>query len=225
MIETKWNPMEAVSAPPAVGSQRAKRGTTRMFESDLFERFSRAHPLLPAVLYLPLVAFCLYVAIQTHHVPWGRLVLQVLAGYVAWTLVEYWLHRLVFHLPIVGPKTARVGFLIHGVHHDYPWDETRLVFPPGASLALCGLTYLGFRALLGEDALYGPLAGFVLGYVIYDEVHWYVHAHQPTSRFGRWLRREHFIHHFKEPTTRFGVSCPWLDYVFGTRGRRVRSEP
>jgi dihydroceramide fatty acyl 2-hydroxylase len=97
------------------------------------------------------------------------------------------------------------------------------VFPPGASLALCGLTYLGFRALLGEQALHGPLAGFVLGYVIYDEVHWYVHAHQPTSRFGRWLRREHFIHHFKEPTSRFGVSCPWLDYVFGTRGRRVGS--
>jgi len=141
-------------------------------------------------------------------------------GYLLWTLFEYWLHRMVFHLPVVGPKTQRAYFLIHGVHHDYPWDETRLVIPPGASLILCVLTYAAFRSVLGVDAMYGPFAGFVLGYVIYDEAHWYVHAHKPTSRFGRWLRREHFLHHFKDSGTRFGVSCPWLDYVFGTRPKK-----
>jgi sterol desaturase/sphingolipid hydroxylase (fatty acid hydroxylase superfamily) len=127
---------------------------------------------------------------------------------------------LLFHLRVRGPKTARISFVIHGVHHDFPWDETRLVFPPGASIALCGLTYLGFRALFGEHAFHGPFAGFVLGYVIYDELHWHMHAHQPTTRFGRWLRREHFLHHFKDSKSRFGVSCPWLDYIFGTRGQR-----
>jgi sterol desaturase/sphingolipid hydroxylase (fatty acid hydroxylase superfamily) len=192
-----------------------------MFESDLIERFSRVHPLVPAVLYLPVVGACLFVAAFVHAVPLFRLGLQVFGGYLLWTLCEYWLHRLVFHLPIVGPKTARLNFLIHGVHHEYPWDETRLVFPAAASAGLCVLTYAAFRAVLGVDAMYGPFAGFVLGYVIYDEMHWYVHARRPTSRLGRWLRREHFLHHFKDPTTRFGVSCPWLDYVFGTRPKKV----
>lgn len=190
-----------------------------MFESDLFERFSRAHPLTPAVLYLPVVAISVYLARGVFGVSYGALALQIFAGYLGWTLVEYWLHRLVFHLPIIGPRTARLNFLLHGVHHEYPWDETRLVFPPGASIGLCVVTYLAFRAALGAEALYGPFAGFVLGYVIYDELHWHVHAHNPTSKLGRWLRREHFLHHFKDPGTRFGVSCPWLDYVFGTRGR------
>jgi dihydroceramide fatty acyl 2-hydroxylase len=188
-----------------------------MFESDFIERFSRVHPLVPAVIYLPIVAASAYIGAQVYGVSLPRLGLQILYGYLLWTLVEYWLHRLVFHLPVVGPKTKRANFLIHGVHHDYPWDETRLVFPLAASAGLCALTYAAFRAVLGVEGMYGPFAGFVLGYVIYDETHWYVHARRPTTQFGRWLRREHFLHHFKDSTTRFGVSCPWLDYVFGTR--------
>jgi dihydroceramide fatty acyl 2-hydroxylase len=214
--------MERTTVPNVAGDERAaRRGTARMFESDFIERFSRVHPLVPAALYLPVVAASIYVAISRYAVPLPALALHVFAGYVLWTFCEYWLHRLVFHLPIVGPKTARLNFLIHGVHHDYPWDETRLVFPAAASAGLCVLTYALFRFAFGVDAMYGPFAGFVLGYVIYDEMHWYVHARRPTTQLGRWLRREHFLHHFKDPTTRFGVSCPWLDYVFGTRPKKA----
>jgi sterol desaturase/sphingolipid hydroxylase (fatty acid hydroxylase superfamily) len=195
-----------------------------MFESDLVERFSRVHPLMPAVLYVPLALASMYIARVINHVSIPRLLLEVFCGYLVWTLFEYWLHRLLFHFPVVGPKSARFAFLIHGVHHDYPWDESRLVMPTFASLGFCVVTYVGFRAALGSDGMYGPFAGFVLGYVIYDETHWYVHAFSPKSRFGRWLRREHFLHHFREPTSRFGVSCPWLDYVFGTRGTPHRRE-
>jgi dihydroceramide fatty acyl 2-hydroxylase len=195
-----------------------KQGSPRMFESAFLERFSRAHPLTPAVLYLPLVILAIALGIR------GQAPLTMLAGmlsgYLLWTLTEYWLHRLVFHLPVVGPKTARAAFLLHGVHHDHPNDVTRLVMPAGASLTLCGLTYLAFRVALGPVAMWAPLAGFVLGYVIYDEVHWFLHAGHPTSRAGRWLRRQHFLHHFKEPSSRFGVSCPWLDYAFRTATTR-----
>lgn len=210
----------ALAGDAVVAEERTRRGTARMFESDFIERFSRVHPLVPALLYLPVVGASLYAAAAVYSVPLPRLALQLLAGYMLWTLCEYWLHRLVFHLPIVGPRTKRLNFLIHGVHHEYPWDESRLVFPAAASFGLCVLTYASFRAVLGVENMYGPFAGFVLGYVIYDEMHWYVHTRRPTSQLGRWLRREHFLHHFKDSTTRFGVSCPWLDYVFGTRPKR-----
>lgn len=192
-----------------------------MFESALLERYSRAHPLTPAFLYVPVVITAVSLAVAGG-VPVGRLVAELVAGYLLWTVFEYWAHRLFFHLEVIGPKTARLRFLIHGVHHDYPWDEGRLVIPPGASLVLCVLVFFAFRAALGNVAMYGPFAGFVLGYIWYDELHWYVHTHQPKTRFGRWLRREHYLHHFKDPTSRFGVSCPWLDYVFGTRGAPLR---
>jgi sterol desaturase/sphingolipid hydroxylase (fatty acid hydroxylase superfamily) len=190
-----------------------------MFESDFLERFSRVHPAIPALVYLPIAAVSVGMALFGNHLPLWRVAAEVLAGYLFWTLFEYWLHRVFFHLPVVGPKTRRIHFFVHGVHHDYPWDETRLVIPPGASLGLCVAFYAVFRLIFGTEAMYGPFAGFVVGYVHYDTVHWYIHACVPKTRLGRWLRREHMIHHFKDPTSRFGVSCPWLDFVFGTRGQ------
>ncbi len=195
-----------------------------MFESDFLERFSRVHPAVPAILYLPLVAFSVYSALALQQVSALRVVWQFVAGYLAWTLFEYWMHRLFFHMKIIGPKTRRAYFVLHGVHHDYPWDESRLVMPPGASLFLCVLTYGAFYWLLGPARMYGPFAGFVFGYVIYDSVHWYVHHRAPKNRFMAWVRREHLTHHFKDSKSRFGVSCPWLDHVFRTHGKSERAE-
>ena len=192
-----------------------RHGSPRMFRSDFLERFSRAHPLTPALAYLPVVTASIALALRREALP--QAALSVLAGYLLWTLSEYWLHRTLFHLKVIGPRTARVAFLVHGVHHESPGDEARLVMPVGASLVLCVLTYAVFRLTLGA-ALWAPFGGFVLGYVIYDEVHWYLHVGRPTSRLGRWLRRQHLLHHFQDPASRFGVSCPWLDYLFGSRG-------
>jgi len=90
--------------------------------------------------------------------------------------------------------------------------------PPSVSVSLGVLVYLLFRSIWGSAGMWAPYAGFVLGYVIYDSVHWYTHAGKPHSRLGKWLRREHLVHHFKDSGTRFGVSCPWWDLVFRTQG-------
>jgi len=194
------------------------KGSARMFRSDFFEWFSHVHPATPAVLFLPVVAFALYQAIGVHRTPVAAALGWVLIGYLAWTLFEYWFHRLFFHLEVRGPRTERVYFFIHGVHHDWPWDRTRLVMPPSVSLSIGVLAYFLHRAVFGVQQMWAPFAGFVLGYVIYDSVHWYVHAGKPRSWLGKWLRREHLVHHFKESGTRFGVSCPWWDKVFRTEG-------
>ncbi len=204
-------------APAGPADPHVEPGSARMFESDFLERFSRVHPATPAVLYLPLVAYCLTRAVSSDRSA-ASIALHVFLGYLVWTLFEYWLHRLVFHLKVVGPKTARAHFLIHGVHHDYPWDLSRLVIPLVPSLVMAVVFFFSLRALFGA-AMYPGFAGFVAGYVLYDSLHWYVHARAPRSRFFRWLRREHLVHHFKDPNNRFGVSCPWLDHLFGTTGR------
>jgi len=142
----------------------------------------------------------------------------VLAGYLGWTLTEYWLHRLFFHLPVRGKISERIYFFVHGVHHDWPWDHSRLVMPPSVSIILAVAFYFLFRVLFGE-AIHALFTGFVIGYVVYDTVHWYTHAGSPQNRYLRFLRREHLVHHFRESGTRFGVSCPWWDVVFRTTGR------
>lgn len=198
---------------------KVSKGSPRMFQADWLERLSHVHPATPAIMYLPLgFALVGYMAFA-QHAGVGRILLHLFLGYMAWTLFEYWMHRLLFHLPVVGPKTRAVYFYVHGVHHDYPWDLTRLVIPPGASVFFCAAVWAAFWGLFGNQ-MYGYFAGFLFGYVLYDSLHYYVHAHVPKSRIGKWLRREHMVHHFKEPKTRMGVSCPWLDYVFFTTGNR-----
>ncbi len=188
------------------------KGSARMFRSDFVEWFSHVHPATPALLFLPLVAFSLYRAE-------GAILSWFVVGYVLWTLFEYWFHRMFFHLTVRGPRTDRVYFFVHGVHHDWPWDRSRLVMPPSVSVTLAVLTYALFGVVWGPAAMWAPFAGFVFGYVVYDSVHWFTHAGKPRTRLGKWLRREHLVHHFKDSGTRFGVSCPWWDHVFRTQGR------
>jgi sterol desaturase/sphingolipid hydroxylase (fatty acid hydroxylase superfamily) len=194
------------------------KGSARMFESDLLEKLSHVHPATPAVLFLPVMTISLWAAVTVDHTPVVHMAWQFLAGYLGWTLTEYWLHRLFFHLPVRGKISERIYFFVHGVHHDWPWDRSRLVMPPSVSITLGVAFYFLFRALFGE-AIHALFAGFVLGYVIYDTVHWYTHAGAPNNRFLKFLRREHLVHHFRESGTRFGVSCPWWDVVFRTTGR------
>jgi 4-hydroxysphinganine ceramide fatty acyl 2-hydroxylase len=194
------------------------KGSARMFKNDFLEKLSHVHPATPAVLFLPIAALSLWASVEVDGRTASVIALQLVAGYLGWTLLEYWLHRLFFHMPVRGRITERIYFFIHGVHHDWPWDRSRLVLPPSVSVTLGVMFYFLFRAAFGPET-HALFAGFLIGYVIYDTVHWYTHAGAPQSRLFRFLRREHLVHHFRESGTRFGVSCPWWDVVFRTTGR------
>jgi sterol desaturase/sphingolipid hydroxylase (fatty acid hydroxylase superfamily) len=52
----------------------------------------------------------------------------------------------------------------------------------------------------------------------YDMTHFYIHHYTPRSAYGRRLKKHHMLHHFKDPSRRFGVSNMFWDGVFGTKG-------
>jgi dihydroceramide fatty acyl 2-hydroxylase len=195
------------------------RGSARMFENNALERLSHVHPATPALIFVPVMALSLYAAAGIYRTAPSTLLWQMAGGYLAWTLFEYWLHRLLFHLPARGPISAGIYFFIHGVHHDWPWDTSRLVMPPAVSISLALLFYYLFCGIFGSAQAHGFFAGFVGGYLIYDTAHWYIHAGHPRTRWGNYIQRQHMIHHFRAPNTRFGVSCPWWDVVFRTCDR------
>src|SRR5213596_4327443 len=144
-----------------------KNDTVRMFESDFMEFFSRVHPAIPLILYLPVVGFTLYVAIWRQGFPVFVVVGLFLLGMLLWTLLEYLIHRYIFHYE---PKTRvgkRLHYIIHGVHHDYPNDARRLVMPPSISIPLAFLFYAIFLLIFGRVAP-AVFAGLVFGYVCYD---------------------------------------------------------
>lgn len=191
-----------------------------MFDSDLLDRLSRVHPIVPPAIFLPATVVLFVLGAQK--LTTAETLGLVAAGWLFWTLMEYWIHRLVFHFePESGPG-ARFHWIIHGVHHDHPNDPLRLVMPPSVSVPLAAAFYGLFVLVMGSAAGNVFAAGFLLGYLVYDMTHYYLHHFKPTTRVGRMLRELHMRHHFQDDTRGFGISAPFWDYVFGTPLKRGR---
>jgi dihydroceramide fatty acyl 2-hydroxylase len=192
-----------------------------MFESDLLDRLSRVHPAVPVVIFGP--AIVVLFVLGARDLGTLEVLGLVLAGYLFWTLTEYWIHRIIFHFEPEQGWGARFHWIIHGVHHDHPNDPLRLVMPPSVSVPLAALFYGVFVLVLGTPAANVFAAAFLAGYLAYDMIHYHVHHHRPRTRVGRRLRELHMRHHFQDDERGFGVSAPYWDKVFGT-APRARSE-
>ena len=193
-----------------------------MFDSDLLDRFTRVHPAVPVVLFVPVIAALAWTGAARSGV--GAAALLGLLGYGFWTLTEYWLHRTVFHFEPASGLGRRLHWMLHGVHHDHPNDPRRLVMPPSASVPLAAGFCLAFWFVLGAAAAPAFAAGFLAGYLVYDMVHFHLHHHTPRSSAGRRLRELHMRHHFQDHERGYGVSAPWWDVVFGTAAPGRRSK-
>ena len=189
-----------------------------MFQSRLLDRFTRVHPVVPVLIYAPVIVLMLVLAVDRDG--WWDTFGLVLVGYVVWTLFEYWLHRIVFHFEPEDGIGARLHWMIHGVHHDHPNDPLRLVMPPSASVPLATAFCLVFWLVLGSDSAPAFSAGFLAGYLAYDMIHYHVHHHRPRTRVGRALHELHMRHHFQDDEKGFGISAPYWDVVFRTFSRR-----
>jgi dihydroceramide fatty acyl 2-hydroxylase len=189
-----------------------------MFESDLLDRLSRVHPVVPVVIFGPAI-IALFV-LGARELGTLAVLGLVLGGYLFWTLTEYWIHRLIFHFEPEHGWGARFHWIIHGVHHDHPNDPLRLVMPPSVSVPLAALFYGLFVLVLGNPAANVFAAAFLAGYLAYDMIHYHVHHHRPRNGVDKLLRELHMRHHFQDDTRGFGISAPWWDVVFRTTTRR-----
>ena len=196
----------------------------RMFKSDALEMFTHVTPQAILIIWLPVVAVFLYLGIATWPVTqspvWMPLIFAL--GFIlVWTFSEYVIHRFVFHLPPKTRTAAQIVFLFHHIHHVQPHIKTRLVMPPAVSIPMAfvafGLFSLIFNNLIGAPHLLMPiLAGFTLGYVCYDMVHYATHHSRTRNAIMKFLKRHHMEHHYKTPHARFGVTSNVWDLVFNT---------
>ena len=195
----------------------------RLFKSDFMEFFTHISPATILGFWLPIVVLLLVYAILTAPdlafpvtIPLG-----FLFGLFLWTFAEYTLHRFLFHHKPATPRQERIFFLFHGIHHAQPQDKTRLVMPFPVSIPLAlgfyGLFYLILGVLLKAPQWVNPLvAGFMVGYLVYDLTHYATHHFTMRSGYAKYLKRYHMAHHYKNPDSRYGVSSPLWDWVFRT---------
>ncbi|MCX8111956.1 MAG: sterol desaturase family protein [Bacteroidia bacterium] len=140
-----------------------------------------------------------------------------LGGLLTWTLAEYILHRFVLHYVEDSPIIQRWHNFMHGAHHDVPRDLRFVTASPFITLPIALLFWGLFWLLLGWTWVWAFYAGFGIGYVLYEYVHYAIHRYpHPPFPFLRGLWQNHNLHHFKAPEKRFGVTTTLWDRIFGT---------
>ena len=197
----------------------------RLFQSDFLEFFTHISPLTIIVLWLPIAVLLIVYAVMTApssafptFIPLGFLI-----GLFLWTFAEYTLHRFLFHYKPRTPRQERIFFLFHGIHHAQPQVKTRLVMPLPVSVPMGALFFGLFYTIVGvlfkAPGWVAPLmSGFLIGYLVYDLTHYATHHFPMRSGYGKFIKRYHMQHHYKDPDTRFGVSSPIWDWLFRTQG-------
>lgn len=199
-----------------------KDESVRMFKNDFLEWFTHIHWMTPMVLYTPVIVYFLYQGVMVEDAGWLTMMGGFAGGVLAWTFTEYFLHRFIFHYHPTSALGKQLHFMMHGVHHDYPNDSTRLVMPPLISIPLAFLFYNLFAYFLTPAWLYPAFSGLVLGYVVYDTLHYALHH---LDYHGKWwiaLKTHHLKHHFKDPDKGYGVTSPLWDVIVGSNFEKKR---
>lgn len=201
------------------------KGTKKLFKNPVLEKLSRTHISVPLTVFFFYSTGLLYWSITHTELSMGTTALMFMAGMISFSWVEYNVHRYIFHMAPTTQRKANMQYTMHGVHHEFPKDKTRLAMPPILSITLSTLLLLIFRLILG-DLVFSFLPGFLAGYAAYLSVHYMVHAFQPPNNFLKILWVNHAVHHYKNGEGVYGVSSPLWDYIYGTMSKeRVIGKP
>jgi sterol desaturase/sphingolipid hydroxylase (fatty acid hydroxylase superfamily) len=140
---------------------------------------------------------------------WNALGCAFAAGLATWTLLEYGLHRWVFHhAPWIRDR-----------HEDHHRDPRAFVGTPTwlSIAAIVSLILLPSASAFGVAIGSSFTAGLALGYLAYVAVHYGTHhAHFAPGSYLSRLKRRHAIHHHGGVEGNFGVTTAIWDRVFGT---------
>ncbi|KAK3320729.1 hypothetical protein B0T19DRAFT_387351 [Cercophora scortea] len=196
-----------------------KGGESAPLFGNFLEPLSKTPWWLIPVFWGPPVAYGLYLAREGFATGLDEFAFWGL-GLGLWTLIEYILHRFLFHLDYYLPDN-RVGitahFLLHGIHHYLPMDKYRLVMPPTMFFVLAAPFWKLAHAIFYWDwsVATAVFCGGITGYIGYDLTHYFLH-HQNLPLWYKQLKKYHLQHHFLDYENGFGVTSRFWDVIFGT---------
>ncbi|WP_276498655.1 sterol desaturase family protein [Pontibacter litorisediminis] len=195
------------------------KGSAQLFKNPILEKMTRTHIAIPISIFLAIAIGLIYYGITYGFINIIEAIGFFFLGWFIFTLIEYLAHRYVFHMDTDTPLKARLQYLFHGNHHEYPKDKKRLAMPPVVSILYSSAFFFIFKVIFGTF-VFGVVAGVLFGYAMYLLVHYVVHAYPPPKNFLKQLWINHSIHHYKDPEAAFGVSSPLWDYILGTMPKR-----
>ncbi|WP_404431174.1 sterol desaturase family protein [Sutcliffiella horikoshii] len=149
---------------------------------------------------------------------WGLLAVFAF-GMLTFMFSEYLTHRFVFHLkPPKSPFLLKMLKRLHYDHHTDPNDLHLLFLPLWYSLPNLSVLAVIFYLIAESWGLTLAFAsGLMMMLFLYEWKHYVAHRPiKPRTRFGKWVKKTHILHHFKNENFWYGVSTPFVDVLFGT---------
>jgi len=177
----------------------SRKEPLRFFESNVLEFFSRTPWWVVVLIWIPFVCAAMYEAIKGAGLHPAAAVVMGVVGVCVWNVMEYTIHRFVFHSEPTSYWGTTIHFLLHGCHHKSPMDHMRLVFPP----ILSGIVIAAYFKIATLLLPWGPAlamwGGTLLGYVVYDCTHYYAHyGEMPQIGYYKRLKTTHMAHHYSD---------------------------
>ncbi|MBE9917405.1 fatty acid hydroxylase [Paenibacillus donghaensis] len=162
-----------------------------------------------------LISFGFLIPNLTSIGPW----IAFASGMAAYSAAEYFTHRFLFH--IKTPKNPFLLKLIKRLHYDHHVNPNNLhlLFLPVwytlPNMAIAGaIAYFLTSSLVTTNAF---IAGVMVFLLFYEWKHYIAHRPvQPVSPWGRWMKKVHLWHHFKNENYWYGVTNPLYDWALGT---------
>lgn len=196
-----------------------KGGQSAPLFGNILEPLSKTPWWVVPLLWVPMVVYGSSLAIQgfPNHLHFAA---YWLFGFSLWSLIEYCLHRFLFHLDEYLPDNRvfiTLHFLLHGIHHYLPMDKYRLVMPPAMFVILATPFWFLAHSIFSYSwhAATAVYCGGIFGYICYDLTHYFLH-HQNLPLWYKELKKYHLEHHFLDYELGYGVTTKFWDTVFGT---------
>jgi len=196
-----------------------KGGASAPLFGNFLEPLTKTSWYVVPIMWLPPVAYGTFLSSQGLK-NYTQLASYWFLGLFLWSLVEYILHRFLFHLDKFLPDNRvaiTAHFLLHGIHHYLPMDKLRLVMPPTLFIALATPFWKLAHAVFYWDwyVATAVFCGGIFGYVSYDLTHYFLH-HKTLPGYYKELKKYHLEHHYMDYENGFGVTSRFWDWVFGT---------
>jgi 4-hydroxysphinganine ceramide fatty acyl 2-hydroxylase len=147
--------------------------------------------------------------------------LAVYLGLVYYGLLEYTIHRWIFHGNWLSDENPmKKG---HASHHEFLQQP---IAQPFFFPVIIGLVHWApLSVLLPEYFVSYILFGLFTGYLYYGLLHHVMHSgYKHRSRYFRRLAAFHVLHH-KYPESNFGIIATMWDRLFDSRFQVMNSSP
>lgn len=184
----------------------------------LSERFRKVflQPLMVShiILLTTWIISLLILSASRFEISWSSGVTFWVAGWIIWTLAEYFLNRYLLHFRETNVPILDSIVQYHSMHHDDPDDVHYVFIHPLVVGFTAAPLMVGSFLMVGETGLV-ITSGFLFGYLWFAILHALQHHYtSPSTGFLKRLWQHHYLHHQSTAHSAYGVTTSFWDLVF-----------